>query len=1258
MRLRWRVGLMGAMVTCVVLQIVLSNWQFRFLEHDTTTLFRMTRLYVAGDPTKPISDPKLRNTAHCKHVDCIHAVIFSDRIKASEIVINSISMNTDSFLVVHMFVPDSRASSVRDGSLSIMARLPKLTIVVYPFDATVVQPLENLGYNPVWLWDEYGSSMKGDLAAWRRNWTVSPAQWDYDPKHYTKYNLARFYMAEFPQFRDLDRIIFIDDDITIQRDLREIWDEPFEPGRVIKAGCRIWRWDRSCNRWTLAERGEPMAHFPFFGFGPLDHARSEQNATCTAPGQRECMSPGFLDRLAAIHDEISRANAPRVASPGVAVPSRRLDLRNHSTWNFGFVLFDLKQWREYRMTEVYGDWLRANYKWHLFPEYTLAFGLGLAFLAYYDRVQCFGHNWLIAESLGFVPPHDLHSAGLDGHGLHNYAVLHFAGEAKPWHPNSAISEHLPLVLKFAPREVQRLFDDPRALERKAPRVVFLVTDWTVDAREFKALLNELPGVCAGKTPKGSETIPDDFLNPRWLEMHGYGAKVACQWRTGCYWDFFSRALAVIRRDPNACTDRPRNRTLSQQQSLAAAELEPHVNSLCQWIRRLRDVYGSHDKNSHQRLDETNNLGLPDAFTPQRQSVQEMGIPTPTELLAEFVRAAAKGDEIMDGGAWIPCRCPRGTHTVVFRVMQEWIEHDQSLIHSQETAAYRDDLRWFLKPPTAYDEGAEERYPDLIEAIRRVNGTVLWYETDLRRAVSVHLQQTNEASSEQFLSNSTNETDTGMARHASLGRKDNKGVELDVADLVLTLTAHKRHIERQTQALLSQGIHVKTISHEWCVTNAPSCLQQAARILGYPLAEQASNLESRYENSKDINYGEDAELMYKALEFAASRPWLSEMVTNWKSVAAVLLRKGLVPDNFHASPSQVHPSSKSSMSGQNEEVVAPYSCYVHQHNGGSGPFRYVAGVDDESSCITEHSGFWSACALGEPLSKARKGSYLPVRANVKLPRFVMLSSARSGSTFLVDVLNAHPEVYSMDELMLPYWHSVVRQAYPGITERYPDVNADLLEFPWAHVRKHLHDALFGTLPAFRWSARKCRSARMLGFKWFDNQGLGRNREAVVQEFARLNISVLFLHRDNHLSRLLSRDKALKYKVWHSSDLARLSKSDRQAFKSGLFELDTDHLLTTLLKWHKEILSMRNICKRAPRCLDISYSQLTSPETQPEIIRALFEFLGVSPMEHVSMKGVRKRLSGGARKLTIERFSNADEIRFLLEGTIFEPLLSMK
>jgi lipopolysaccharide biosynthesis glycosyltransferase len=67
------------------------------------------------------------------------------------------------------------------------------------------------------------------------------------------------------------------------------------------------------------------------------------------------------------------------------LPERHM--QQQKSWNFGVSVFNLDAWRQKNMTKRYEDIISLNYEKHIYPETSLAFGLGMAYLAFAGEVR-------------------------------------------------------------------------------------------------------------------------------------------------------------------------------------------------------------------------------------------------------------------------------------------------------------------------------------------------------------------------------------------------------------------------------------------------------------------------------------------------------------------------------------------------------------------------------------------------------------------------------------------------------------------------------------------------------------------------------------------------------------------------------------------------------------------------------------------------------------------------------------------------------
>ncbi|GAV72145.1 Glyco_transf_8 domain-containing protein [Cephalotus follicularis] len=242
---------------------------------------RLTAEYFAlqSDERQLLNQQKLNDP------DLHHYAVFSDNVLACAVVVNStVSFSMEPKKIVFHVVTDS-------------LNLPAISMWFLsnpPGKATIqIQSIENFE----WLSAKYNSTMK--------------KQNSHDPRYTSALNHLRFYLPEV--FPELDKILLLDHDVVVQRDLSGIWSVNME-GKVNGAV-------------ETCQENDPS-------FRKMD------------------MFMNFSD-------------------PFVA---KRFDVKA-CTWAFGMNLFDLQEWRRQNLTAIYNKYLQLGYTRPLWKAGSLPLGL-------------------------------------------------------------------------------------------------------------------------------------------------------------------------------------------------------------------------------------------------------------------------------------------------------------------------------------------------------------------------------------------------------------------------------------------------------------------------------------------------------------------------------------------------------------------------------------------------------------------------------------------------------------------------------------------------------------------------------------------------------------------------------------------------------------------------------------------------------------------------------------------------------------------
>ena len=281
-----------------------------------------------------------------------------------------------------------------------------------------------------------------------------------------------------------------DDDLkTVRADLATMASETLanlDRSKGFVTPCNIWKWSSTCHNFRFSNKEETiMETTPAYG----------DRKICDSPTERNCVPESYRDFV------------QRVVPEGGKVETQW-------AWNFGFSLFALEHWRDLGLTEKYEWVMRESYRLHVFPETSLAFGLGASFLAFVGAVECWNDDKVkVRDAFGFIDYARFEETfGKDF--LATFDVLHYTGSDKPWNANAKIGEKsLAPWLKIL--EEESLPIPPQLPPDGNPKELFTMLG--SDMSEYDNIMVALdrhPQICApGESNKAEIGFPHDVLRP-------------------------------------------------------------------------------------------------------------------------------------------------------------------------------------------------------------------------------------------------------------------------------------------------------------------------------------------------------------------------------------------------------------------------------------------------------------------------------------------------------------------------------------------------------------------------------------------------------------------------------------------------------------------------------------------------------------------------------------------------------------------------
>lgn len=234
------------------------------------------------------------------------------------------------------------------------------------------------------------------------------------------------------------------------------------------------------------------------------------------------------------------------------------------------------------------------------------------------------------------------------------------------------------------------------------------------------------------------------------------------------------------------------------------------------------------------------------------------------------------------------------------------------------------------------------------------------------------------------------------------------------------------------------------------------------------------------------------------------------------------------------------------------------------------------------------------------------------------KFFIFTTQRSGSSWLVSLLNSHPDIKAFHEIFL----------------EKPSIEKNLPQF---HIYRQNNPAR-RPLATFRYLKLLDSYPvhhETIGYKVMYNQ-LIRCPE-LLAAFAIGRYRIIHLVRDNHLDRFISSESMRESGLEHS----------KVEVKAKPVEVDTDNLIKYLSWQEKQVKLARLILRLLPnQAIEISYDDLTS--NNEDTMSELSKFLRVNKRQH-SFTSQRRKIHTGSLE---NKISNYSQVKETLAGTRFE------
>jgi LPS sulfotransferase NodH len=246
-------------------------------------------------------------------------------------------------------------------------------------------------------------------------------------------------------------------------------------------------------------------------------------------------------------------------------------------------------------------------------------------------------------------------------------------------------------------------------------------------------------------------------------------------------------------------------------------------------------------------------------------------------------------------------------------------------------------------------------------------------------------------------------------------------------------------------------------------------------------------------------------------------------------------------------------------------------------------------------------------------------------------FVVLTTQRSGSGWLVDLLDDHPAIAAYEELFRVTDTTVPSHGASRVPRFEVMVDPSTFSTSAGLLAKRCR--------YIRSLSRAHPEARAVGFKLMYDQT--RDHPGLLPTLALMRARFVHLVRCDSLSAIVSFDIAHAHDRWHHH-------TDRRVWPPRV-RVDTTRLLPRLQQRDEEIRRFRRLLSRLPVPVhEVVYEDLLA--RRDEVLDGVADFLGV-PAAATPLRSTLVRPSAGR---TVDLVENRDAVRSALAGTDYERL----
>lgn len=262
-------------------------------------------------------------------------------------------------------------------------------------------------------------------------------------------------------------------------------------------------------------------------------------------------------------------------------------------------------------------------------------------------------------------------------------------------------------------------------------------------------------------------------------------------------------------------------------------------------------------------------------------------------------------------------------------------------------------------------------------------------------------------------------------------------------------------------------------------------------------------------------------------------------------------------------------------------------------------------------------------------------FLPKPSSADVTKYILFAKQRSGSTWVIDLLNSHPEIVGYSELFdYDCWGD--SNLVGG--ECRLNWNGFVTEFHSKHGREPSRvDQVSMYSDYLNHHGFAAEKATVVGFKLMYNQAI--SHPAIPRYLLRHRVRCVHLIRRNHLDGIVSHEAVANRGFAHAG-----TKAESQSTY-----IDPASIALRLQRRAGEVEAAREFARfLGLPTIELYYEDLCEDINE---MQKVLSFLTVDPEGAVLNSSLRK-MSGSSHQETI---SNFDEVASALRGTPFEQLL---